>query len=565
MLGLTVKRKLKQLKSDVPATRAAAVTALAELGDAQAVPGLAELLHDEERALRVGAAQALAAIGHPSAVGPLIAALLAETTWEVRHEIVDALRRIGDPTAVNQLVLVLESDRDAGAREFAAWALRSFGWDNLTPGQQAQVAVMQDDWALARRLGASAIEPLRAALLAGTPRVRRHAAESLAALHEPRAIAALTDCLDAKDAELRQLVAQVLEEKAWARLEPRRLAQASVILGKWPAAISAGAEAIGPLSAALATADRTAKRHIVEALAAIGGAEATNVLVAVAHDDDVAVRLAAAEALAAAADAQATDTLVAALADEDPQVRRAAARGLQRLGWEPPNASAHARLQIAAGDARAVLALGHAAADELIDDLAAPTLRAAAIELLAALGAIGTAALLRAVGSAAADVRQQALEALAVVGKTDVIPQVLGLIDDAQVEVRRAAARALQRLHWEPADAGERARVLAATEAWDELDACGADAVAPLLACIAKKQSLEGAWRALEQRVTTATAGQLSLAQLQAIQQAAEAVPRMAGGASRVLTASPALRQAVTQRRIAQLVQAELQRRKSAG
>ena len=95
MLGLSVKRKLRQLRSDVAATRAAAVTALAEIGDPQAVPGLAELLQDEERALRVGAAQALGAIGHPSAVGPLIGALLAENTWEVRHEIVDALRKIG--------------------------------------------------------------------------------------------------------------------------------------------------------------------------------------------------------------------------------------------------------------------------------------------------------------------------------------------------------------------------------------------------------------------------------------------------------------------------------------
>ncbi|MCB9867649.1 MAG: HEAT repeat domain-containing protein [Phycisphaerales bacterium] len=449
MLGLSVKRKLRQLRSDVAATRAAAVTALAEIGDPQAVPGLAELLQDEERALRVGAAQALGAIGHPSAVGPLIGALLAENTWEVRHEIVDALRKIGDPTAVNQLVLVLESDRDAGAREFAAWALRSFGWDNLTPAQQAEVAVMQDDWTLVRRLGASAIEPLRGVLRDGTPRTRRYAAEALAALHDARALNTLVECLDAKDAALRTLVAQVLEEKAWARLEPRRLAQASVILGKWPAAVSAGEAAIGPLSAALATADRACKRQIVEALAAIGGAEATTVLLAVAHDEDVAVRLCAAHALAAAEDPSAEDALLTALADEDPGVRRAAAGGLKRLGWEPPNDAARARLSIAAGNTAALLALGAAAADELIDDLAAPTLRSATIEMLAALGAVGTDALLRAIAATTADVRQQALEALAVVGNAQVVPRLTLLFEDADVEVPRRSAR-LNRLGWQP-------------------------------------------------------------------------------------------------------------------
>ena len=147
MLGLTIKRKIKQLKSDDAATRASAVTALADLGDPQAVPGLAEVLQDEERALRVGAAQALGAIAHPSAVGPLVAALLAENTWEVRHEIVAALRRIGDPTAVNELVLILESDRDAAAREFAAWALRS-----LQPGLVADLVRLTEFRVSVRRL-----------------------------------------------------------------------------------------------------------------------------------------------------------------------------------------------------------------------------------------------------------------------------------------------------------------------------------------------------------------------------------------------------------------------------
>jgi len=562
MLGLTLKRKIKQLKSDSAEARAAAVTALAEIGDAHAVPGIAELLNDEERGLRVAAAQALGAIAHPSAVGPLITALRGEKTWEVRHEIVEALRKIGDPNAVNQLVLLLESDRDEGAREFAAWALKAFGWEKLAPQQQALIAIMQDDWPTVKKLGGAAVDPLNDALKQGSPRVRRYSAEALAAVGNDRAIATLIGCLDSQDAELKTIAAHVLEEKAWARLDPDRLAQVAVILGKWPAAVSAGQAAVKPLREALATADRDLKRHIVLTLAAIGGSEASRVLLDVAHDDDVAVRRAAAQALATSPDREATTALVAALADEDAEVRKAAAGGLQLSGWRPPNDAARARLNIACGNAAALVELGVVAAEELIDDLLIPALRNSALKMLSALGTVGVDALLAKVDDSAADLRMQAVEALAALGNEQAVPRLRQMLADKNVEVRRSALRGLEQLGWQPADEAEHAAVLVAIEDWEQVALCGAQAVGPLLARLSDKQGIDAVLKALEQQVSGQSARQLSVEQLAMIEQATSSATRASGSASRLLVAGPVLKQAVIRRRIAQLARAELQRRK---
>jgi HEAT repeat protein len=564
MLGITVQRKIWQLKSGNAETRAAAVTALASLGNPRAVAGLGNVLQDEERGLRVAAAQALGAIGHPSAVGPLISALRTEKTWEVRHEIVEALRKIGDPNAVNQLVLVLESDRDEGAREFAAWALKAFGWNKLAPQQQALIAIMQDDWPMVRRLGAAATEPLHDALRSGSPRIRRYSAEALAAIGDDRAMAALLDALDTDDAELRTIAAHALEEKAWARLQPDRLALVAVILGKWPAAVSAGTAALKPLRDALTTADRETKRHIVDALVSIGGPDASAVLLEVAHDDDVAVRRAAAQALAASPDRDATAALVTALADEDIEVRRSAGSGLKSAGWRPPNDSARARLAIACGDANALIGLGVIAAEELIDDLLAPSLRLATIQLLRSLGPLGTDALLATIDHSAAELRVYAIEALALVGDTGALPHLMKLLTDKDVEVRRTAVRAMRQLGWEPAADVEHAAVLVAIEDWDEVAACGSLALEPLLQCVAQKHCSEQALRSLEQLLTGQAARQLSIEQLSAVDQAVGGASRTGGGSSRLLVAGPVLRQSVMRRRIAQLARAELQRRKTA-
>jgi len=562
MLGITVKHKIWQLQSDNAATRAAAVTALSQKRDPAAVEGLGKvLLRDDERPLRMAAAQALGLIGHKSAVPTLISALQSEKSWEVRHEIVEALRKIGDPAAVNQLIIMLERNDDATTRECIAFALKSVGGDRLTPTQQAQVAITQDDWTTVQRLGSAAIEPLHDALRSGTPRVRRFSAEALAALPEERALNLLYGCIDTQDLELRIIAARALEEKAWARLTPDRLARVAIILGKWPAVISAGEAAIPPLQEILPSADRETRQHIVAALAEIGGKQATGILLQMMRDDDVAIRRTAAQALAQTHDRAATDALVGALADEDHEVRKAAAAGLLSAGWQPPNPAARARLLIALGDGAALAELGLVAVEELMADLSTPGLSTTAVELLAMMGKIAVDPLLEALASAAAELRAGVIEALAALGDARAVPRLIELFGKADPDACRRASWALEQLGWQPANSAERAAILIACEDWEGVSACGPAAVEPLLARLGKKQGVESVLAALEPLVQGAHVRQLSVQQLQEIGRITEASARPSSGGARILVAGPALRQAVVARRVAQLARMELQRR----
>ena len=68
--GGEIKDKYLLWEGDGPRRDAAA--ALGRLGDPAAVPALASVLRDEDALLRARAIEALAAIGHTDAIGPLI-------------------------------------------------------------------------------------------------------------------------------------------------------------------------------------------------------------------------------------------------------------------------------------------------------------------------------------------------------------------------------------------------------------------------------------------------------------------------------------------------------------
>jgi HEAT repeat protein len=558
-MGFGIKRKIKQLRSDKPEVRAEAICALAELGDVQAVKPLCAVLNDEQRPLRIAAAQALGAIGHASAIGPLIDSLLRESSWDVRHEAVEALRKIGDPQAINNLVLILESDRDEGAREFAAWALKEFGWEQLTPTQQATVAIMQDDWATTARLGEAAITPVCAALNSGTPHVRRHAAEALAAIASDRAVAALVAGLESDERDLQVTCAGVLEKQVWTNLEPRHLARVAVILNKWPIAISAGATAIEPLMQAFHESDRYTQEQIIDVLAQIDGPRAAEALLIAARVEQDAVRCAALTALAGLRAPETVEVLAGALSAPLPEVRRAVAAALTRLGWEPADEGERVQLAIAAGDAQTLTALGDRALTGLLQSLRTPNARASAVNLLAEFGEKAIDPLLAMLAEQADDLRACAAQALAAIGISRVRPQVDALLGDPSLNVRQAAAAALPRLGWQPADDGDRARVAVACEDWDAAIALGEYAVAPLLAATQEKTARPAALKALEQALDNEALARMTADDLNTVIKQTESLARP--GSTRLLTAGPQLKQAVICRRIAQRVRTELQRR----
>lgn len=84
--------------------QALAAKALGIIGDRSATEGLVEALSDKSMWVRVPAAEALGAIGGKQAVVGLIAALSDDET-EVQRSAADALRRIGTPEAQKALKL----------------------------------------------------------------------------------------------------------------------------------------------------------------------------------------------------------------------------------------------------------------------------------------------------------------------------------------------------------------------------------------------------------------------------------------------------------------------------
>lgn len=107
------RRALEQLQSDDPSVRRAAVAALEETADAEAVAGLAGALEaDPDEALRKEAARALEAIGDRRAVPALLAKAASRDTLEVRFAAASALGVLRDPESVRGLIAIWGREDD---------------------------------------------------------------------------------------------------------------------------------------------------------------------------------------------------------------------------------------------------------------------------------------------------------------------------------------------------------------------------------------------------------------------------------------------------------------------
>ncbi|MXY30249.1 MAG: HEAT repeat domain-containing protein [Gammaproteobacteria bacterium] len=109
--GGEIKDKYLLWEGDGPRRDAAA--ALGRLGNPAAVPALSSVLRDEDALLRARAIEALAAIGHTDAVGPLIP-LLGDTRdadgEPVQERVAAALRQLGAGDRVDVALAALRGD-----------------------------------------------------------------------------------------------------------------------------------------------------------------------------------------------------------------------------------------------------------------------------------------------------------------------------------------------------------------------------------------------------------------------------------------------------------------------
>ncbi len=130
------------MADDMPAMRAAALSATGDLGDRTLAPKVAELLRDPAIMVRASAAEALGKFRDPRTITALDKALgdptnhYRGTSLWVRKHYVDALGSIGDKKALPTLLRCLD-DHDETVVEATTQALTNIAGFSMADGRDA--------------------------------------------------------------------------------------------------------------------------------------------------------------------------------------------------------------------------------------------------------------------------------------------------------------------------------------------------------------------------------------------------------------------------------------------
>lgn len=333
---------------------------------------------------------------------PVLQSKLRTGSPVIRREAAEALCKIADESSMKAIVEVLRDRRaDPGARETAAWALRTLQWCEVDPADAARAAIAVGSWTDAIEIGVDAVIPLSQALRDANPKTRLAAAESLGAIGGSEAtdvlgatlvdqsvaagvravaaqelgrigseqvIAFLIAGLSDKDWAVRQSASKSLSEMGWQPMRPWDRALYAIATGRIEDAVAVGPAAIPALADALRFP--TVSGNVGNALARMGR-EGTDALAAIAKDakTELAVREAASTALASVGDGRAIDPLHTMLSDADPVVRQTAVWALERLGWEPKAENDRAVFLLAHKDWESLARVGAGAVDPLLQHL----------------------------------------------------------------------------------------------------------------------------------------------------------------------------------------------------
>lgn len=309
------------------------------------------------REVRRAAAAALGKLGNAAGVESLIGAL-DDDDPEMKKEVVHALATIGDPRAVAPLVEMATSDTEPEVRATAAEALGDLG-------------------------DAEAVPVLLQVLREGYAEPRLKAAETLGKLNDSRAVEPLIDSLRDRDDRVLYAAAEALGKLSDARsvepliatiAKPHMNDDARGGVGRARAVAALGRfrdpRSFNALVAALSERSYAIRAAAAYALGNLGDIRALDALLRAASDDGASVRAAAIAALGELGDDRAVDSVIWALRDDDEEdvtgsrgVRWAAVEALGKIG-------------------------GERAADALVGKLVDKDLSYKALETLKGLGAI---------------------------------------------------------------------------------------------------------------------------------------------------------------------------------
>ncbi len=202
--------------------RCGACRVLGELGDDDATIDLVRHLKDEDIDVCVSAAEALAELGNPIAVEPLVDTLGGDPSGEVRIAAVEALGRLGGKQAVAALIDVVVRapegiDEDEG--DWDPWwdmqlkAVRGLGRLGAVDAVPALSQILADDegqdleaeiLAALARIDGPGEAILISRLAADKPRTRRRAARALQEASSNASVRALATALEDTDDDVRE-------------------------------------------------------------------------------------------------------------------------------------------------------------------------------------------------------------------------------------------------------------------------------------------------------------------------------------------------------------------------
>lgn len=483
---------IQQLKSKDAKTRLKAVQKLASMEDANVLDHLLTALSDADAAIRSLAVTSLGKLKDERAANPLVKAL-HDRDASVREAAAEALREIGDRRAMEPLVAALKDD-NSSVRWRAASALESLGWSPTNDTQKALQLVALGKLEKASAYGTAAVEPLIYVLKNGVYYKRMQAVEALSFIPDPRVVKPLIEALKDEDSNVRAKSVEALASIGDAR-------------------------AVEPLILVLRDKDTRVRASAIEALSKLGDPRAIDALARMLKDDAWDVRMAAVESLGKFKDARVIDHLVSCLRDKDRDTRLAAVISIGRIG----DVAAIESLVVSLTDdhdqvrqtASTVLRRlnknwektpeARRAVEPLRKKLQSADywVRQAATEVLAKLGEVEAPqeleaelsklsdpmqarkqmtmeALLLALEDSDRDLRQAGAEALGRLAEKRAARSLAVHLKDKDEWVRKAAARSLQNVSWEPEDKALHAQQLVLLEKWDEASKLGEVAIPAL-------------------------------------------------------------------------------------
>ncbi|MGV3757049.1 MAG: HEAT repeat domain-containing protein [Verrucomicrobiota bacterium] len=494
---------LQQLKSKDAKTRLVAVEKLAAMEDVSVLDPLLAALGDTDPGVRRLTVSALGKLKDERAANPLVKAL-HDRDAAVREAAAEALREIGDKRAMEPLVAALK-DESSGVRWRAASALDSLGWSPANDTQKALQLVALGKLDKAAQLGSAAIEPLIASLKTSVYYKRMQAVEALAWIGDPKVLKPLTEALKDEDSNVRAKAVEGLASLGDGRaVEPLILTLRDQDTRVRATAIDAlsklgDARAIDPLAKLLKDDAWDVRMAAVEALGKFKDSRVILHLVNCLKDKDRDPRLAAVISIGKIGDAAAIEHIVLSLTDEHDQIRQTAASVLRRLNkeWEK---SAEAKQAATALRQRAQSTdywVRQAAAEvltkigevEAAQESELETKLSKAADPMQARKQTTLEALLISLDDSDRDLRHAAAEVLGRLAEKRAAAALEKHIQDKDEAVRKAAAKSLQNVGWEPKDQASRARQLVLLEKWDEAAAVGEPAIAALTEAAASRLS----------------------------------------------------------------------------